>query len=198
MAVDDKKDNTEDYRNRYNYPGRTRDLVIWIIVTVATLALLGAYVISSVFKIDMSLPDWVGCVAGYVTTLGFIIGGIIGFINTRRKLRERLTGDVETITGVICGYGRGDISPRGKRSRWYPVYEFYIDGERFKMPSTIATGKAVLPKEGTTVELIYNRTTGELFCVQDVRTEGGLYWILVGVGVIFFTLLLLRTLGIIG
>ena len=56
----------------------------------------------------------------------------------------------------------------------------------------------MLPKEGTTVELVYNRTTGELFCVQDVRTEGGLYWILVGVEMIFFTLLLLKTLGITG
>ena len=53
MGVNDRKDNSEDYRDRYNYPGRTRDLVIWIVVTVATLALLGAYVISSVFKIDI-------------------------------------------------------------------------------------------------------------------------------------------------
>lgn len=135
-------------------------------------------------------PDWIGWALGYLAFGGVLIGGIIGYFNSKKKLKEAVGTEMEIVWGTITGYSytKGhEIGRRGGRS-YYPTYEFEVDGEIYKMPSNIGTSHK-RGGVGAKVKLIYNFKTGEVFCYKDMKMQGRLCLIFAAIGLLAVTLL---------
>ena len=144
--------------------------------------------LSAVF--GWATPDWIGWALGYLAFGGVLIGGVIGYFNSKKKLKEAVGTETEIVWGTITGYSytKGhEIGRRGGRS-YYPTYEFEVDGEIYKMPSNIGTSHK-RGGVGAKVKLIYNFKTGEVFCYKDMKMQGRFCLIFAAIGLLAVTLL---------
>jgi hypothetical protein len=130
-------------------------------------------------------PDWIGWALGYLAFGGVLIGGIIGYFNSKKKLKEAVGTDTKNIWGVISGFSSytsgKDVGSGYSSRRYYPTYEFELDGEIMKMPSTVAETHR-RGKVGDKVKLVYNYKTKEIFCLRDMKIHVRLFLVLAAVG----------------
>ena len=162
-----------------------KDLIITAVILGAVLIISLIALVGHIFKLNVS--DWIGCVIGYLVTFSMFVSFLIMFISNRIKIRK-IKKNSDVIIGRI--YGHIMVS----KARYCPYYEYYIDGKRYTLTSNIATGRPGRDV-GDSVVILHNRVTGEAYCKNDLKSEGGIYLIFSAVGLLFLSLLIYATIN---
>lgn len=167
---------------RYN---SKKDIIKFMLIFPPACLIVLLVFLSYIFHWEW--PDWLGFIAGYAAFGGMLIGSVVGCITSLTKCRKEAGKDAIIVEGTIIGHYTN--SARRKFDRlYYPLYEYSIDGKKYELVSNIGAkkrGRTV----GTKVKILYDPTTGNAFCVSDMRTQSRLYLILATVGALTVALI---------
>lgn len=162
-----------------------KDLIITAVILGVVLIISLIALVGHIFKLNVS--DLIGYIIGYLVTVSIFVSFLIMYISNKIKMK-RLIKDADVIMGRIYGHTRVE------RGRYYPYYEYYIEGNRCTFSSNIATGR-IGRDVGDSVVILHNRVTGEVFCKNDLKMEGRICLTFSAVGLLFLALMIYATIN---
>lgn len=143
--------------------------------------------------IMLEKPAWISwgwTAVVYVMAIIILLVGLVG-INHSRKSRGKNDSRKEVVFGTIVDYEKKLYS---RRVYYYPVYEYYINGRRETIVSTVGTRPA-RGSIGDKAQLMYNHDTGKAVCLGEKNVHSKMYIVFVVIGVALLAWAIYRSVG---
>ena len=168
-----------------------KEKVMAILFLVLLFVVVGGAIF--LYKFQDRLPDEVGYVLGVIAFSVMAIVGCIDFIKSIILAATKKSIDTITVRGIIVDHIlRSDVEPG--RS-WFPVYEYYADGEIRRFRSNLASGRTGKRALGAEVKIVHNTVTGEAFCPSDVKNVKWISFVFMIMGSGIVAVLILKLMG---
>ncbi len=184
------EENTSGYNfwknNEDTNSGKNIGCFFCVLIVVALIWIC----ISAMFQI--AWPDWFGFLCGYVVFGGIAVSCIASSISEMKSIAVSKKYQSENIVGKIVGHIESRKN-RFNKPRYFPVYEFYVDGVMYNLKSNIASGKSSNPI-GKEVNILHNITLGKVYCKEVVKSSARLFVIFSIASMLFVALLIVAHL----
>ena len=156
------------------------------IVILTLLGFIGLLVGVALFSDDGgNLPDWSAMAFGYVICIIFIVVGCWGLLGQYKRARNK--HNQQTIPGYVVDYVKESDTDS---VAYYPIYEYEVQGIKYRMRSNLGTGSRKRCTMGKKVRLIRDYETGEITCAEDEKGSRIVYIVFAAFGILVLIILL--------